>query len=389
MWIEKVTTGNKVRYKYTERYKSTLTGRYKRVSVTYGKKTPQVVKTATRELEVKIRKALSKEQAHETNIELGKLRDKFLTAYEKRVALKTYQTNKTLLDKVVDDIGEHTIAKNITTTYFNNYLEERLYNPKKPLKNSTVRAIRKALSIMFKWAVSHGELAANPIEKVEINWRNESREKHERIENKYLTKDEYKTIINYCTKHKALLYRDIIEFQYLTGLRYGELSALQVKDVLQHDNHYFVDVNGTMEYKHKPAKHYKSHSTKTLSSTRQVILSPTATNIVKRNMQDKSPSDWLFTRHIVRSNRTVPVYLDTMNSFLKQASEGIDKHVTTHIFRHTHISNLADLGIPLRIIQQRVGHEDGEITRRIYLHVTKNATDKFNDEVNLIDKTLN
>ncbi|PWT69807.1 site-specific integrase, partial [Limosilactobacillus reuteri] len=132
MWIEKVTTGNKVRYKYTERYKSTLTGRYKRVSVTYGKKTPQVVKTATRELEVKIRKALSKEQAHETNIELGKLRDKFLTAYEKRVALKTYQTNKTLLDKVVDDIGEHTIAKNITTTYFNNYLEERLYNPKKP-----------------------------------------------------------------------------------------------------------------------------------------------------------------------------------------------------------------------------------------------------------------
>ncbi|PWT69811.1 integrase, partial [Limosilactobacillus reuteri] len=56
---------------------------------------------------------------------------------------------------------------------------------------------------------------------------------------------------------------------------------------------------------------------------------------------------------------------------------------------HTHISNLADLGIPLRIIQQRVGHEDGEITRRIYLHVTKNATDKFNDEVNLIDKTLN
>lgn len=389
MWIEKVTSGNNVRYKYIERYKSSLTGRYRRVSVTYGKKTPQVVKAATRELEGKITNALNKEQTHETNIELGKLRDKFFIAYEKRVALKTYQTNKVLLDKVVADIGEHAIAKNITTTYFNNYLEERLYNPKKPLKNSTVRAIRKALSIMFKWAVSHGELATNPIEKVEINWRNESREKRERIENKYLTKDEYKIIINYCTDHKAFLYRDIIEFQYLTGLRYGELSALQVKDVIKHDGNYFVDVNGTMEYQHKPARHYKSHSTKTLLSTRQVVLSPTAVKIVKHNMEHKRPDDWLFSRYIVRSHRTVPVYLDTMNFFLKQASKGINKHVTTHIFRHTHISNLADLGIPLRVIQQRVGHEDGEITRRIYLHVTKSTTDKFNDEVNLIDKTLN
>lgn len=388
MWVEKITTGQKIRYKYIERYKSILTGRYKRVSVTYGKKTPQVVKTATRELEIKIRKALDKEQAHETDIELGDLRDEFLDAYEKRVALKTYQTNKVLLDKAVSDIGENVIAKNITTTYFNNYLEQRLYNPDHPLKNSTVRAIRKALSIMFKWAISHGKLSDNPIEKIEINWRNESREKRERIENKYLTKDEYKAIIDYCTEHKDFLYRDIIEFQYLTGLRYGELSALQVKDVIQHNGHYFVDVNGTMEYEHKPAKHYKSHSTKTLLSTRQVVLSSAAVDIVKRNMEDKDSDDWLFSRHIVRSNRTVPVYLDTMNAFLKQASEGIDKHVTTHIFRHTHISNLADLGIPLRVIQQRVGHEDGEITRRIYLHVTKNTTDKFNDEVNLIDKTL-
>ena len=51
MWIEKTKQGN---YKFVERYKSSLTGRYRRVSVTYGKKSPQVKKTATQELEKKI-----------------------------------------------------------------------------------------------------------------------------------------------------------------------------------------------------------------------------------------------------------------------------------------------------------------------------------------------
>lgn len=34
------------------------------------------------------------------------------------------------------------------------------------------------------------------------------------------------------------------------------------------------------------------------------------------------------------------------------------KHLTTHIFRHTHISMLAELGVPLKTIMQRVGHNN-------------------------------
>lgn len=47
MWIEQRSVHGKVRYCFIERYKSSLTGHYRRVSVTYGKKTPQVVKAAT------------------------------------------------------------------------------------------------------------------------------------------------------------------------------------------------------------------------------------------------------------------------------------------------------------------------------------------------------
>lgn len=61
----------------------------------------------------------------------------------------------------------------------------------------------------------------------------------------------------------------------------------------------------------------------------------------------------------------------------------LDKQLTTHTFRHTHVSKLAELGMPLYIIQDRVGHKDAETTREVYLHVTQNARKKYDD---LLDK---
>ncbi|MDM8266910.1 tyrosine-type recombinase/integrase [Limosilactobacillus pontis] len=55
---------------------------------------------------------------------------------------------------------------------------------------------------------------------------------------------------------------------------------------------------------------------------------------------------------------------------------GIDKSLTTHIFRYSHVSKLAGLGALLYIIQNRVGHADSETTRDIYLHVTQTAKGK-------------
>lgn len=381
MWIE--TVGNK--YKFVERYKSTLTGRYKRVSVTYGKKTNQVKKAATQELEKRIRKALSKEQATDTDITFKELNDRFLAMYKKKSAFKTYQTNSGLLRKVEKDVGGNAIARKMSTTFWNTYIDKRLYGPS-PVTNSTAKLIKTCISLSYQWGVRHGMLSTNPIKKVTIVWKDERSSKRNRIENKYLTHQEFRSIIDYCTQHNQNFYRDVIYFQYLTGLRFGELSALRVKDFFKKGNYYFVDVNGTMQYDHKIGKHFKSHSAKTVSGNRQVVLSKKAVDIAKRNAKGKQDDDWLFTHNI--TGKEQPIYINIMNSFLKKASAGIDKHVTTHIFRHTHVSNLADMGIPLRVIQKRVGHADSAMTRKIYLHVTKKTQREFESEVNLIDKTL-
>ena len=117
MWVETTSTGH---YKFIKRYKSSLTGRYKRVTVTYGKDTPQVRNAATRELERKINDALAKEKATDSDIRLKELNAKFLAVYQQKVSLKTYQTNSNLLLKAERDIGGDAIARNITTTFLNN-----------------------------------------------------------------------------------------------------------------------------------------------------------------------------------------------------------------------------------------------------------------------------
>lgn len=60
---------------------------------------------------------------------------------------------------------------------------------------------------------------------------------------------------------------------------------------------------------------------------------------------------------------------------------GIDKHLTPHSLRHTHTSLLAEAGVGLFEIMDRLGHQDDETTKQVYLHITntmkKEAVFKF------------
>ena len=45
--------------------------------------------------------------------------------------------------------------------------------------------------------------------------------------------------------------------------------------------------------------------------------------------------------------------------------------LTPHSLRHTHVSLLAEAGVSLPEIMERLGHKNDMVTREIYLHVTK------------------
>lgn len=162
MWIEnrEVRVNGKLekRYCFVERYKSTLTGKYRKVSVTYGKKTPQVVKAATQELERKINKALAEESEFVQTATLSQVSTAFLEQYQKRVQPSTYKNGALFIKKFVDDFGHDTIISNISQRSLNRYFNDMLYNNERDLTNGTVRAIKNKVSVLFDFAVTYGYL---------------------------------------------------------------------------------------------------------------------------------------------------------------------------------------------------------------------------------------
>jgi len=67
-----------------------------------------------------------------------------------------------------------------------------------------------------------------------------------------------------------------------------------------------------------------------------------------------------------------PLIPNTINNRIQQIliKTSIKKEGSPHIFRHTHISMLADANVDLKTIMDRVGHEDSRTTLKIYTHVT-------------------
>ena len=390
MWIEKRSVQGKTRYCFIERYKSSLTGHYRRVSVTYGKKTPQVVKAATRELEEKIQKALAEEGQVVRKITMQELETRFLDDYEKQVRYNTYHNGEIFLDEFVKACGPSTRPSAITTVWLNRYFNDQLYRDKLPLTNGTVKSKKSAINLLFNYAVSFGFLSENPMDKVRITWKDETARRRNEIENKYLTIDEYHSIINDCIDRNMQYYADAFQLQFLTGIRFGELSGLQVNDIIKENGKVYLRIDGTMIWKKKPYRHFLSHEPKTFAGLRTITLSPTAANIVEQHAKGKNQSALLFAINQTATtyNQQKPLNVNNANQYLKRAVERqkIDKNVTTHYFRHTHVSVLADMDVPLRVIQKRVGHAKGDITTQIYMHVTKQAQDDFENQIGKIDK---
>ncbi len=155
----------------------------------------------------------------------------------------------------------------------------------------------------------------------------------------------------------------IFEFQALTGLRFGEIVALRIEDY----NGDSVSVNGTytMNGERTTPKNVYSVRTVQLNSRSKAIIN----DFIEKAMAQyavKPPKD---ERYILINSAGSPYALTFANTMLHRID--YPKKVTSHTFRHTHISMLAEQGLPLKAIMDRVGHSEPRTTLAVYTHVTK------------------
>lgn len=215
----------------------------------------------------------------------------------------------------------------------------------------------------------NGKVASmDPIDRTAVPKIQQTAEKVREHEEKFLSTNELNDVLSLIRKDYPFL-ADIFDFQARTGLRFGELAALREEDYDGNN----IDVNATLCWTGRRKDAHRG-TPKNAYSVRRIELDRRSKHIVENFiLRNKQRRQW-FKRceepmhYIFTTSKGGPIDIAFANRVLRKLN--YKKKLSTHIFRHTHISLLAERGVPLKAIMARVGHNDPATTMSIYTHVT-------------------
>ena len=380
MWIEERQSKKGTRYKYCERFELP-NGEIRKVSVIFNTNSSHARKQATIELQRKYEQAVKEIDINKV-VTYYDVAMSWLEHTEPTVKRSTHINHTIYVNKIFSYIDKALPIADLTAVTLEDVLHKVYYVEN--LSYSYTRATFTTMKAIYKHA-KRKKLIPSLIdfEDIEIKKKPFSHSDIAKKQNKFLDAVELKETLMQLSKIDSRISL-LFEFVSLTGLRIGELLALRYSDYDKENA--TININGTIQYDYKNSSEIKRGTPKNIYSVRNVSLSDRAVSILDSIMlENKRRSLWFegYIDHgyIFTSSRGNPYDIQFLNRRLKGVHiEG--KHLTTHIFRHTHISMLAELGVPLKTIMQRVGHNDPNTTLSIYTHVTKSMHDDVINKLN-------
>lgn len=366
MWSETLPNG-KVRF--VERYEDPMTGKKPKVSVTMDKDTASTRKLAQAALNDKIAEKLSSITAtvKKDDLRLCELIELYRTDQKATVTKSTYQRNYFAMDSLMRILGRDILIDRITA----GYVREKLAAEEEKPGTTNERITR--LKALMRWGYQNDYIA-------DIRWLDKIKkfkddEKIQKLEDKYLESSELKKLL---ANMKVDKWRMLTKLCALSGLRAGEAIALETNDINFTDR--YICVTKTYD----PVNHVVG-TPKTATSNREVYMQDdllTLCRQIKRYMDKER----FYCGH--RSSLFMcdvnGDYLNyySYNKYLQEnAKQLLNKNVTTHFMRHTHVALMAEQGVPLDVISRRLGHSDSRVTMNIYFHVTKKMREKDNQKI--------
>lgn len=380
MWIEERQSKKGTRYKYCERFELP-NGEIRKVSVIFNTNSSHARKQATIELQRKYEQAVKDLDINKV-VTFYDVAISWLKYTEPTVKRSTHINHTIYVNKIFTYIDKSLPIADLTAVILEDVLHKVYYVEN--LSYSYVRATFTTMRAICKHA-KRKRLIPNLIDydDIEIKKKPFSHTEIAKRQGKFLDAVELKDALYQLSKEDSRISL-LFEFISLTGLRIGELLALRYCDYDKENA--TININGTIQYDYKNSSDLKRGTPKNIYSVRDVSLSDRAVSILDSIMlENKRRSLWFegYIDHgyIFTAGRGNPYDIQFLNRKLKAVHiEG--KHLTTHIFRHTHISMLAELGVPLKSIMQRVGHNDPNTTLSIYTHVTKSMQDDVIEKLN-------
>lgn len=367
MWIEDLPNG---KYKFFERYKDPYTEKLKKVSVTMEKKTPQAKNQAALLLQEKINKKLKTNNVK--SVTFGEIYNLFYRQWEKTVKESTKHTYLFVDNIIKKEINNDILLVNIDRRF----IQEKLDKILEEKSYQTATRVRIRLKNIFEYALNYSYIDNNEVNFTNVPKPPETIEEIEQKREKFLTMEEIKKLIDSLnSKVYNQKYGDMVLVLALTGMRYGELVALQLKNIDFQNKK--IEIAGNFDSIHKIKT-----IPKTRKSIRNIKVSEAALEAIKRQIirlterfQPLTDDDYIFCFNVWNS----PITLPTFSQIIKKygAIAGIEKNLSSHVFRHSHISYLAEAGLPIKSIMDRVGHANAKMTLEIYSHTTKDMEDRL------------
>ncbi len=161
-------------------------------------------------------------------------------------------------------------------------------------------------------------------------------------------------------------YRLFFLIALYTGLRRGEILALQYKDIDREANVIRVTKSVYHDGNEPVIKEPKTEKGK-----REVIL----LEPLKELLPDGKPNDYIFGGRKPWSSHEAQRHI-----YAYQKAVGID--VTPHQLRHAYATILYEAGIDERMSMELLGHANIATTRDIYTHITRNKQKDSADKLN-------
>ena len=218
----------------------------------------------------------------------------------------------------------------------------------KPLSPSYLKTIHNQLSAVFNHACKFYGLAVNPAAKVG------NMGKDQRKDMEIWSKEEFSKFANETMDKPQFFYA--FEVLYWTGIREGELLALTPKD---------------FDFEKQTLSITKSYQRIKKRDVITAPKTPKSNRVIKiPDFLVKEIQDYIAQLYAIKpEDRLFAVSKNQLTREMARASKAAGvKKIRIHDLRHTHISQLIEMGFSAVAIGDRVGHESVEITYR-YAHL--------------------